>query len=79
METLNQIPPFWLGVLGAVVAGFFGTAIGGVPVVAVRALPARTGNALLSFAAGVMLAATFFGSSTSQMELTSFGSGAPTR
>lgn len=60
MQAIASLPPFWTGVLGAVIAGFFGTAVGGVPVVVVRTLPARLGNALLSFAAGVMLAATFF-------------------
>jgi ZIP family zinc transporter len=60
MQFLDHLAPFWIGVLGAVVAGFFGTAIGGAPVAVVRVMPVRLGNALLSFAAGVMLAATFF-------------------
>jgi ZIP family zinc transporter len=60
MQFIDHLAPFWAGVLGAVVAGFLGTSIGGVPVIGVRAMPVRLGNALLSFAAGVMLAATFF-------------------
>ncbi|MCW5747849.1 MAG: ZIP family metal transporter [Alphaproteobacteria bacterium] len=57
---MDGLAPFWAGVLGAVVAGFFGTSIGGVPVIVVRTMPPRLGNMLLSFAAGIMLAATFF-------------------
>ena len=60
MQFLAHLSPFWAGVAGAVIAGFLGTAVGGVPVMVVRSLPERLGNALLSFAAGVMLAATFF-------------------
>jgi ZIP family zinc transporter len=60
VEVLSGLPPFWLGVLGSVLAGLVGTSVGGAPVFVLRVLPARLGNALLSFAAGVMLAATFF-------------------
>jgi len=55
-----ELPPVAAGVAASVFAGAVLTALGAVPVFAVRALRPRTEVALLGFAAGVMLAATFF-------------------
>lgn len=54
------ISPFLLGVLASVVAGFGATAVGALPVFVLRTIKATTQNLMLAFAAGVMLAATFF-------------------
>lgn len=50
---------FWLGVLASLLAGS-ATAIGAAGVFFIREPSARTQDAMLSVAAGVMLAATFF-------------------
>jgi ZIP family zinc transporter len=47
------------GLAGSAAAGFM-TLVGAVPVLFGRALPARQEDAMLGFAAGVMLAASFF-------------------
>ncbi|REJ79386.1 MAG: ZIP family metal transporter [Acidobacteria bacterium] len=49
----------WLGVLGSLIAGAL-TAIGAVGVFFIRRLSQRLEDGLLSFAAGIMLAASFF-------------------
>lgn len=55
-ETLS---PVWAGALGSLIAGLM-TALGGLAVLAVRSPGDRVQTALLGFAAGVMLAASFF-------------------
>ena len=49
----------WLGFLGSLLAGL-GTGVGGLGVFAVRTLSPKLEDALLSAAAGIMLAASFF-------------------
>jgi ZIP family zinc transporter len=49
----------WLGFVGSLLAGL-GTGVGAVAIFMVRRLSERTEDVLLSSAAGVMLAATFF-------------------
>lgn len=49
----------WLGFVGSLLAGL-GTGAGALAIFLVRRLSERTENILLSSAAGVMLAATFF-------------------
>jgi len=46
--------------LAASVGGFLATTVGALPALFVGSLPERTANAMLAFAAGVMLAATVF-------------------
>lgn len=55
-----DLSPFMLGVLASLVAGFGATAVGALPVFVLRMLKDTTRNLMLAFAAGVMLAATFF-------------------
>lgn len=55
-----SLHPFLAGVLASFVAGFMATTLGAVPVFVLRELQPRTQNVMLAFAAGVMLAATFF-------------------
>lgn len=55
-----SLSPFLLGVLASVVAGFLATTLGAVPVFFLRTMRDATQNLMLAFAAGVMLAATFF-------------------
>ncbi|HET6628185.1 MAG TPA: ZIP family metal transporter [Woeseiaceae bacterium] len=56
-------PPDWspiaLGALGSLLAGL-GTTVGAIPALAVRRLEGRVRDVMLGFAAGVMLAASFF-------------------
>lgn len=49
-----------LGVLASIVAGFGATTLGAVPVLFMRSMKESTRNLMLAFAAGIMLAATFF-------------------
>jgi ZIP family zinc transporter len=58
--TVSTLSPFMLGVLASVVAGFGATAMGAMPVFFLRTMRDTTQNLMLAFAAGVMLAATFF-------------------
>jgi len=51
--------PFALGALGSFAAGMM-TTVGAMPVLTGRSVSARTNDVLLGFAAGVMLAASFF-------------------
>ena len=55
--TVNQV--VWLGFVGSLVAGM-GTVVGAAGVFFVRKLSLKTEHGLLSAAAGMMLAATFF-------------------
>lgn len=57
---LSDTPPFALAVLASLAGGFLATTAGALPVLVVRRLSARANNVMLSFAAGVMLAATVF-------------------
>jgi ZIP family zinc transporter len=52
--------PFMLGVLASVVAGFGATTLGAAPVLFLGSMKDSTRNLMLAFAAGIMLAATFF-------------------
>ena len=63
MDLATAVPPvspFMLGVLASVVAGFGATTLGAVPVLFLASMKENTRNLLLAFAAGIMLAATFF-------------------
>jgi ZIP family zinc transporter len=63
MDVAAAIPPFspfMLGVLASVVAGFGATTLGAAPVLFMGNMKDSTRNLLLAFAAGIMLAATFF-------------------
>ncbi|MCU0805059.1 MAG: ZIP family metal transporter [Burkholderiales bacterium] len=52
--------PFGAALLAGVIGGAGATFVGALPVLAIRWLPARLGNLMLAFAAGVMLAASTF-------------------
>ncbi len=58
-QSLAAYPLIAVGFTASLVAGL-GTALGALPVFVVGALSARAEDGLLGFAAGVMLAATFF-------------------
>lgn len=60
LASLASQYPFAFGVASSVVAGFVLTSLGATPVFVVRDLKPTTQNIMLAFAAGVMLAATFF-------------------
>ncbi len=60
VASLSDTSPFVLAVLASLTAGLAATAAGALPVLAVRSLAPRVSNMMLSFAAGVMLAATVF-------------------
>ncbi|WP_221932658.1 ZIP family metal transporter [Ferrovibrio terrae] len=63
MDIAAAIPPFspfMLGVLASVVAGFGATTLGAAPVLFLGNMKDSTRNLMLAFAAGIMLAATFF-------------------
>lgn len=63
MDVAAAIPPFspfMLGVLASVIAGFGATTLGAAPVLFLGNLKDSTRNLMLAFAAGIMLAATFF-------------------
>jgi ZIP family zinc transporter len=51
---------FQTGLMASVVAGFGATAVGALPVFLMNGMRERINNLLLSFAAGIMLAATVF-------------------
>lgn len=55
-ETLS---PVWAGTLGSLIAGLM-TAVGGVPILMLKRPTPSVEHILLGFAAGVMLAASFF-------------------
>ena len=56
---LETISPVWAGVLGSLAAGLM-TALGAVPIVLMKRIGPALERGLLGFAAGVMLAASFF-------------------
>ncbi len=56
---MTELPPILLGFLGSLAAGGM-TAIGALPVLRTRVPSVATRDTLLGFAAGVMLAASFF-------------------
>jgi ZIP family zinc transporter len=58
-EIFDSLSIFWHGVLGSLLAGL-GTGMGALGIFLLRRPSARTEDAMLSAAAGVMLAATFF-------------------
>lgn len=63
MEALEHFfatSPFLSGMLASFLAGTVATTLGALPIVAVRRLSDSLTNVLLSFSAGVMLAATMF-------------------
>jgi len=57
---LHGASPLTLALLASLVGGTIATTIGAMPVLVVGRLSPRTSNAMLAFAAGVMLAATVF-------------------
>lgn len=57
---LALLPPFWAGIAASVFAGVVLTGLGAFPVFFVQRINPAVQNAMLAFAAGVMLAATFF-------------------
>lgn len=57
---MPELSPFETGIAAAALAGFLATALGAAPLFLLRTLTERTNALLLSFAAGVMLAATVF-------------------
>ncbi|HZH35119.1 MAG TPA: ZIP family metal transporter [Pyrinomonadaceae bacterium] len=59
MEFLPE-NPFLIALLATTVSGLLATSLGSVPVLFLRNLSEKVNNRLLSFAAGVMLAATVF-------------------
>lgn len=59
MHLIDSIEVFWLGSLTSLLAGL-GTGIGALAIFGLRQPSARTLDALISGAAGVMLAASFF-------------------
>lgn len=52
--------PLWAAFVASLIGGAGATALGAVPVLWLKRTSARTNNSMLSFAAGVMLAATIF-------------------
>lgn len=60
VAALPPLSPFLLGVLASVVAGFGATTLGAAPVLFLGNMKDSTRNLMLAFAAGIMLAATFF-------------------
>ncbi len=59
LAELNLPAPIVLALKGGLLCAF-GTALGAMPVLVVKTMPARLSDALLGFGAGVMLAATAF-------------------
>ncbi|WP_428247549.1 ZIP family metal transporter [Ferrovibrio sp.] len=57
---LAALPPFWAGLGASVFAGVVMTGLGAAPVFFINRIRPSVQNAMLAFAAGVMLAATFF-------------------
>ncbi len=58
-EIFDSLSIFWLGTVGSLLAGL-GTGVGAVGIFLIRKLNPRIEDGMLSAAAGVMLAATFF-------------------
>ena len=59
LAELNLPAPIVLALKGGLLCAF-GTALGAMPVLVVKTMPARPSDALLGFGAGVMLSATAF-------------------
>ncbi len=59
MATGPAVSPILLGTVASLLAGL-ATALGALPVLVVRQVPERAQDVMLGFAAGVMLAASFF-------------------
>ncbi len=59
LETLASLHPVWAGFIGSLIAGS-ATFVGAIPALGMRTLSARSNDSLIGFAAGIMLAATFF-------------------
>ena len=59
LAELNLPAPIVLALKGGLLCAF-GTALGAMPVLVVKTMPARLSDALLGFGAGVMLSATAF-------------------
>ncbi|MBP7064885.1 ZIP family metal transporter [Ferrovibrio sp.] len=57
---LAALPPFWAGLSASIFAGVVLTGLGAAPVFVLQTIRPGLQNAMLAFAAGVMLAATFF-------------------
>lgn len=55
----ESLSPVWAGALGSLIAGMM-TAVGGIPILVLARPSQRVEAILLGFAAGVMLAASFF-------------------
>jgi len=60
LERFLTTSPFLSGMVASFLAGTVATTLGALPIVAVRRLSDNVTNVLLSFAAGIMLAATMF-------------------
>jgi len=60
MQLFHLAHPLLQALVATLIAGFGATTLGALPVLVVRSLSERLNNLLLSFAAGVMLAATIF-------------------
>lgn len=60
MSFFTESHPLLQALLATLVAGFGATTFGALPVLVLRSLSEKVNNLLLSFAAGVMLAATVF-------------------
>ena len=77
LEYLSAFDPLTLGVLGSLCAGLM-TTVGAAPVLAGRIPNERSRDALLGFAAGVMLAASFFSLIVPSLEISerTYGPGA---
>ncbi len=74
-EPLASLPPFWRGLLASVFAGVVMTGLGAAPVFVLRGVRPAAQNAMLAFAAGVMLAATFFSLLLPALEAAEIGLG----
>ena len=59
VETLGSLHPVWAGFVGSLIAGS-ATFLGAIPALGMRTLSARANDSVIGFAAGIMLAATFF-------------------
>ena len=59
MATGAEASPILLGTIASLLAGL-ATALGALPALVVRQVPERAQDVMLGFAAGVMLAASFF-------------------
>ncbi len=77
-EPLAALPPFWRGLCASLFAGVVMTGLGAAPVFVLRGIRPAAQNAMLAFAAGVMLAATFFSLLLPALEAAEAGLGSRT-